>query len=114
MCTQTQLKKITDEIMYGAKDILGDKLRRIILYGSYGRGDFNNESDIDIMILADIDNDEIHFYDEKICGITSDLGIENNIMISAYLKNKKIFDECLPILPFYQNVVKEGVELYAD
>jgi len=114
MCTQNQLKTITDNIMFGAKDILGDKLRRIILYGSYARGDFNNESDVDIMILADINNDEAHYYDEKICEITSELGIANNIMISAYLKNKKAFDESLPILPFYQNVLEEGVEIYAD
>ena len=47
MCTQIQLNRITDEVTRGAKGILGDKLRNIILYGSYARGDFNNESDID-------------------------------------------------------------------
>ena len=32
--------------------ILGDKLTKIIVYGSYARGDFRENSDIDIMILA--------------------------------------------------------------
>ena len=30
--------------------ILGDKLTKIIVYGSYARGDFRENSDIDIMI----------------------------------------------------------------
>ena len=32
--------------------ILGDKLTKIIVYGSYARGDFRENSDIDIMILV--------------------------------------------------------------
>lgn len=31
--------------------IFGDRLTRIILYGSYARGDFNQNSDMDIMIF---------------------------------------------------------------
>lgn len=34
--------------------ILGNRLKRMILYGSYVRGDFGQDSDLDIMILADI------------------------------------------------------------
>jgi predicted nucleotidyltransferase len=32
---------------------LGDKLYKIILFGSYARGDNDNESDIDIMVLSE-------------------------------------------------------------
>ena len=32
-------------------DLLGDMIFKIILYGSYARGDFDSESDIDIMML---------------------------------------------------------------
>ena len=40
------------------------KIDRIILYGSYARGDFNLESDVDIIIfirLADVLCSAIHF-----------------------------------------------------
>ncbi|TGY96616.1 nucleotidyltransferase domain-containing protein [Petralouisia muris] len=33
--------------------LLGSRLTRVILYGSYARGDFNQDSDMDIMILMD-------------------------------------------------------------
>ena len=36
------------------KKIYGTHLRQIILYGSYARGDYGPDSDIDIMILLDI------------------------------------------------------------
>ena len=34
------------------KKLLGQKLDKVILYGSYARGDYNEHSDIDIMILT--------------------------------------------------------------
>ena len=39
--------------------ILGDKLTKIIVYGSYARGDFRENSDIDIMILVKMSDEEI-------------------------------------------------------
>lgn len=33
------------------KNHYGDRLSKIILYGSYARGDFNEESDIDLMVV---------------------------------------------------------------
>ena len=39
------------EFINGVKKILGDRLKKIILYGSFARGDYNDSSDIDIMIL---------------------------------------------------------------
>ena len=83
MCTQTQLKKITDEVSQGAKNILGDKLRKVILYGSYARGDYNSDSDVDIMVLADVKDEDTYPLRKEIHEITSDLGIENNIVVSV-------------------------------
>ena len=34
--------------------LYGAHLKRVILYGSYARGDFRADSDVDIMILLDI------------------------------------------------------------
>ena len=33
------------------KNHYGDRLSKIILYGSYVRGDFNEEADIDFMVV---------------------------------------------------------------
>lgn len=36
------------------RKIYGSHLKSVILYGSYARGDYTKDSDIDIMILVDI------------------------------------------------------------
>ena len=41
------------------KKLLGQKLDKVILYGSYARGDYNEHSDIDIMILTTLTDEEI-------------------------------------------------------
>ena len=57
-----KLKKILDEYVKGLFKIIGNDLIQIILYGSYARGDQNNNgeiSDIDIMILVKYNDEEI-------------------------------------------------------
>jgi predicted nucleotidyltransferase len=45
------IKLILKETKKKLKGIYGDKLRDIILYGSFARGDFTEGSDIDLIIL---------------------------------------------------------------
>lgn len=39
--------------------LFGEKIECIILYGSYARGDFDLESDVDIMVLLNCNQEEI-------------------------------------------------------
>ena len=48
-----KIKIILDEVKKCLEEIYGDKLKRIILYGSYARGDFTDGSDIDLIILLE-------------------------------------------------------------
>ena len=88
-------------------------LKKIILYGSYARGDFNENSDIDIMILIDMEDKELENYYEKIVEIAYDIESEQNfkIHLSPIVKNIDKFNYWLDTVPFYMNVKKEGVLL---
>ena len=59
MCTKSELKIVLQEVENASKQLYGDKLNKIILYGSYARGDNTEESDIDIMIILDGDIDDV-------------------------------------------------------
>ena len=76
-------------------------------------GDFTKNSNIDIMILTDLTDDEIVKYGKKISHLTYDVESENNfnISLSPLIKNIDKFNYWLEALPFYTNVQKEGVVL---
>lgn len=108
-----QINNAVQEFIKGVKDILGDRAKKIILYGSYARGDYNDSSDIDIMILTDLNDDVIIEYRNKIWEYAYDIEWDNNfdITLSPLVKNIDKFNYWLEALPFYMNVQKEGVVL---
>ncbi len=107
------VKKSINKFIVEVNSILGNRIKRIILYGSYARGDFKKSSDIDIMILTDLTDNEIVEYRGKISDIAYDIEYENefNITLSPLIKNIDKFNYWLEALPFYMNVQKEGVIL---
>ena len=105
------IKKSVKEFIIGVNELFGDRVKKIILYGSYARGDFNKSSAIDIMILTDLSDKEITEYGEKIWDFAYDIQLENNVIISPLIKNINKFNYWLEFLPFYMNIEKEGVVL---
>ena len=108
-----KINNILDEFLKGTKKILGKRMKKIILYGSYARGDYSKNSDIDIMILTDLNDEEISEYRDKIWEFAYDIEFNNNfdITLSPLIKNIDKFNYWLEALPFYINVQKEGVVL---
>ena len=105
---QTLLKSYIEEL----SKIYDKKKKKVILYGSYARGDFNAESDIDIMILLDLTDMEIKNYRHQLSGLTYDFNMEHEIDIKPIAKNQEHFQKWLGIYPFYSNINSEGVELF--
>ena len=54
-----KIKKILTEVKKYLIESFGDKIRRVILYGSYARGDYNRDSDIDVLIVVSDDANPI-------------------------------------------------------
>ncbi len=61
--------------------IYGKHLKSVILYGSYARGDYTKDSDIDIMILLDLSDMEIRRYRHELAGITYDFNMDYDVDI---------------------------------
>lgn len=68
--------------------ILGDKLTKIIVYGSYARGDFRENSDIDIMILVKMSDEEIRLVKNDIYDLAFEFEINTGIEFSPIIKMK--------------------------
>ena len=108
-----KINNIIDEFVNEVNKTLGNRVKKIILYGSYARGDYNKSSDIDIMILTDLKDNEIYENFVKISDIAYDIEEKNNfdITLSPLVKNIDRFNYWLEALPFYTNVQNEGVIL---
>ena len=94
-------------------EIYGTHLRQVILYGSYARGDYNSDSDVDIMILLDLSDMDIKAYRHQLSEMTFDFNMDYDTDIKPIAKSAEHFHKWIENYPFYTNVDKEGVTLYA-
>ena len=97
--------KFTQEL----KKILGASLSKVIVYGSYARGDYRDNSDVDIMILVKMSDDEIREVKNEIYDLAFDFELSTGIDISPIIKNEDQYEYWVDTLPFYRNVRDEGV-----
>ena len=94
--------------------LLGSDLYAIILYGSYARGDYNNNSDVDIMILVDLPETEIKKIENDVYDVAFEIEINTGINISPVIKNRAQFEYWVDTLPYYRNVRDEGITINID
>lgn len=106
------MKNLMEQYISEIKKIYGLYLQKIILYGSYARGDFKADSDVDIMILLDIPDVELKAYSQQLSYMTYDFNLDNDIDIKPIAKNIAHFKKWSKNYPFYANIQKEGVVLY--
>lgn len=109
---ETEVLKVTSAVVGKLNELLGEKLYKIILYGSYARGDFDSESDIDIMVLINGTEEDVIRYRKDVRRIANDIGLDNDILVSLLIKPRQFFEEWSDVVVFYKNVMKEGVTLY--
>ena len=93
------------------RKLIGKNLSKILVYGSYARGDYNENSDIDIMILTSLPENKIEPIEDALYDIAFDFMMEYEIQISVIVKNEEHFKYWLGALPFYGNVALEGIEI---
>ena len=107
----SRTKKVLNSFLEIVNQILGNRIKKIILYGSYARGDYNKGSDIDIMILTDLTPKEIGQYSLQIWEKCADIEIDEGVIISPLIRNLDEFNSWINVKPFYMNIVNEGVVL---
>jgi len=113
MNRESDVKKITHSVAMKAKEIFGENLVSVILYGSYARGDYDIESDVDIMLLVNLPQIDKTDYRKKITELSSDLSLNNDLTVSIKIKDSNTFFYYKDSIPFYNNVIKDGVTIDA-
>jgi predicted nucleotidyltransferase len=103
------LGEIFEKLVPGLREIFGNVLECIILYGSFAKGTPSDESDVDIALLVRGYTDEMH---DRMIDFTVDLELEYGNVLSILLIDYDNFREWENVLPFYKNVKEEGIVLW--
>ena len=109
-----ELQSILNSLITDCRGLFGDKLSDIRLYGSYARGDQTAYSDIDVLILLDMSDDEARSYLFSVCDIASEIGLAHaGVNLSPHICSRVRYDRLKNFPGFYNNVMAEGVSMYA-
>ena len=115
MCNKFELDNILNDFIFGARKIFGEKLKDVILFGSYARGDYDDESDVDIAILADIPREDERNYTDRIVELVAEVDRKYCylVLLSPIILSYNFFTQWQETVPFYSTVINEGVRLIA-
>lgn len=110
MVVVTDLESVHREVTDIMKRHYGERLTKIVLYGSYARGDFNDNSDVDYLVMLDEENvsafkevsttiaDRNAYYLETFVSISTIV-----VSLNQFLTSNRIF---------YREVRKDGINIY--
>ena len=101
-----RIRTILAELRSRLEGLYGDRLVKLILYGSQARGDAESDSDIDVLVVLKGPvrvGEEI----ERGSTVTAPLSLEHNVVISCvYMPEDRYRQDRIPLL---RNIEAEGV-----
>lgn len=106
------LKPILEKYVDKLKEIYGDDLLQVSLFGSYARGDYGPDSDIDVLVIVKGSDDHKYIYRDELSEITMDINMEYDIWIEVIAISGDYFHKWYKGDPFLLNVGKDEVRLY--
>lgn len=109
MCEE-KIKAVVAQFAKEAEKIYGTVLRAVILYGSCARGNFADDSDIDVMVLLDVAQDEIGIERKKIIDVSDQIDLEYDVVLAPVVQSWRLYNQYMAVSCFYQNVKKEGIK----
>ena len=111
MCTEMQLNKIIKAMVECYRVVYGDDIVEIVLYGSYARGDYAEDSDIDIAAVVHGSREELQEKLKAVWDVSAELGVENDIIVSPTVIPYEEFMKYKQTLPYYRNIAEEGQKI---
>lgn len=109
MCNKHQAICILEEVFNVCNPILRHIVCDAYLYGSFARGDYHAESDVDILLAVELDPEEIAAQRMALSEQISELSLKHDITVSVAVKPISQFLRYADASPYYRNIIQEGI-----
>lgn len=106
------IEKVKEEITEMIKAVMGEDLKKVVLYGSCARGDYTWDSDIDIALITACDRLEVKKYNGKIAEISMRLAMKYFAVVNFVCLPYAEFSQKKSWYLYFQNIDLEGETLY--
>ena len=113
MCDTGQAVAILGEVYHACNAVFEKKISDAYLYGSYARGDYHEDSDVDILLTVDVEPEELPSYRKALSHVRGQLSLKHDVLVSVNVEALRRFRRYGNTLPYYQNVIHEGIR-YAE
>ena len=101
-----RIVRLIDRIKAHLRQTYGDRIKRVILYGSYARGEATKDSNVDVLVLVDpsLAPSEVR---DSLSDLLYDMLMDEGELVSVAAIPEELFEKYNS--PFMLNVRKEGL-----
>ena len=111
MNAMPHMAEICRRVVAAYRKAYGDDIEAIYLYGSYARGDFDEDSDIDFAAIVRGERLDVQDKRREVRDYTNSMNLELDILASPTAIPAKEFERYKHELPYYRNILEEGIRL---
>ena len=102
-------REILERFVRELRDRYGDRIERIILFGSVARGEDRKDSDIDVLVIT---NDDSFRMQREISDVVLDILLDTGVYVSVKVLSLDEYDFLRRVkTSFYRTILEEGVTI---
>lgn len=106
------IEKIKLESVDMVREILKNDLDEVILYGSCSRGDYTEDSDVDIALITCCNREESEKFFKPLAKVASDIAMKYLAIVNFVCLPSSEFIEKKSWYHYFKNIDREGIRLY--
>ena len=106
------IRAVKDDVVYEVRNLMKGDLVEIILYGSCARGDYTDDSDIDIALITNCDRLEAQMYSRELAGIATKLAMKYFAVVTFVCLPFEEYSTKNKWYEYFRNIQEEGEVLY--
>jgi len=111
MCNRSQIQSITDGITTAYRQTYGAAIIGIYLYGSYARGDNDNESDVDYVAIVEGNRPNLQEKLKEVRKTAFELSYINDVIVSPTVIPYDEYLKYRDTMAFFKNIEKDGIRI---